>query len=165
MDASIEPGEDAKTAAQALEPWALARLEALRVEAQRLAASYTARIIAERARRPRSQRGEIGLRVRDQPGPKARAGTFTCEWYRVLGRGRTRYLPKGTGNQYPLAAFRDAQPWERRLIAQLEPRLARIRRLARGIAALRRRASQHDTLQRRLTEAARAAAPEIGDLP
>jgi hypothetical protein len=141
-------------ASATLEPWAVAALEALRAEAERLATEFAARTLRERTARPRSERGELGIRIRSQPAALSREGTFTCEWYRVLGRARTSYLAKGRGGRYPRSAFRDAQPWEQALVEELEPQLARIRAIARGIAELRRAAAHHDKRVRQLAEGA-----------
>ncbi len=135
-----------------VEPWVLDSLEALRREAEALAMSFAARSMQERARRPHSQRGELGIRVRVEPSKRSGAGSFTCEWYQVRGRRRTRYLPKGRGDQYPRTAFRSAQPWERILVDDYEPRLARIRTLARSAAELRRHARRHAGLAQRFAE-------------
>jgi hypothetical protein len=98
-----------------VEPWVLATLKELRRQAEDLATSFAARSMQERAKRPRSQRGELGIRIRFQPSTRSGAGTFTCESYQVRGRRRTRYLPKGRGDRYPRSVFRSAQPWERNL--------------------------------------------------
>lgn len=133
-----------------VEPWVLATLEQLRRQAEDLATSFAARSMQERAQRPRSQRGELGIRIRFQPSTRSGAGTFTCEWYQVRGRRRTRYLPKGRGDQYPRSAFRGAQPWERNLADEYEPQLARIRTLARSAGEIRRQAKRHAVLQSKL---------------
>jgi len=133
-----------------IEPWARDTLEALRREAEALATAFAAQSLAERARRPRSQRGELGTRIRIEPSVRSGAGSFSCEWFQVRGRRRTRYLPKGRGDQYPPSAFRAAQPWERVLADVYEPRLARIRTLARSVSDIRRQASRHAALVRRL---------------
>ncbi|MCU0970381.1 MAG: hypothetical protein MUF57_00960 [Gammaproteobacteria bacterium] len=138
-----------------IEPWVLSALRALREEAEQLATRFAVQSMQERARRPRSQRGELGIRVRFEPSARSGEGSFTCEWYQVCGRRRTRYLRKGQGHRYPMAAFRGVQPWERSLVERYEPQLARIRALAGSVGDLRRQAKRHVALQQRLAEVER----------
>ena len=162
-DEMDDPPNDVTDVLDVVEPWVLATLEQLRRQAEDLATSFAARSVQERAQRPRSQRGELGVRVRFQPSARSGEGSFTCEWYLVRGRRRTRYLSKGRGDRYPRSAFRSAQPWERDLAAEYEPQLARIRTLARSAGEIRRQAKRHVVLQRKLDEDGCGTASIDGD--
>lgn len=130
----------------AVEPACLAILDQLYEQAVQLATAFMESMLRAREAHPYRERGSIGVRVRRSPSPRSAPGVFQIEWFRVRGRHRTDYLPRGTGYRYPLRAFGRIEPWERALIDSYEPRFAEIREILHQIATLRREA-------RHLTEA------------
>jgi len=146
---------------ETIEQWAQARLEALAAEAGEVASQFYLRAAQERAQRPRSEWGRLGVRVRPVRAERAAPGAFAIEWFtrRWVNRSGSRpqtftaYLRRGAGERYPrstLAAV--AQPWEIELAETLEERFAEIRRLARGVSRVRMAFRQHAKLERALAE-------------
>jgi hypothetical protein len=144
---------------RAVEDWAAARLTALAAEAEEVAAEYYAGAAQERARRPRSQWGRLGVRVRAQRSARAAPGAFAIEWFTRRWVNRTPagaktftvYLRRGGGDRYPPGAFAGAaEPWELALAEALEARFAAIRRLARGVSRVRMAFRLHAKLERAL---------------
>jgi hypothetical protein len=154
--------ERAEDVVDLIEHWAQARLEALAAQAGEVASGFYLRAAEERARRPRSQWGRLGGRVRPLRTARAAPGAFAIEWFtrrwvnRSGGRARTftAYLRRGTGDRYPRAAFTAvAQPWELALAEALEERFAEIRRLACSVSRVRMALRQHAKLERALAGA------------
>ena len=148
----------------AVDAWAEARLAALCQEAEEVAARYYARAALERRRRPRSQWGKLGVRVRLQRTPRAAPGAFTIEWFMLRwtnqggGRPFTRYIRRGAGERYPHSALAAAaEPWELAIADALEERFAEIRRLARNVSRVRMTVRQHAKLERAIAERRPAA--------
>ncbi len=104
----LELDADDRRLADAVDRWVVRRLDALRLQAETVRAQFEARLRAEAQTRDRSERGRIGLRVREQRSPPATPGAFTVEWctYR-FGRQAaanacfTNYIPKGDGGPVP----------------------------------------------------------------
>jgi hypothetical protein len=147
---------DATTIEAVIDAWAEERLAALAAEAGELAARFFERAAQERARRPRSEWGRLGVRVRRPRAGRAAPGAFAIEWFtrrwvnpRAAGaRTFTTYLRRGGGDRYPRSAFAGvAQPWEAELAEALEGRFAAIRRLARSITRVRRVVREHAKLE------------------
>ena len=94
---------------------------------------------------PKSEWGKVGVRVRAQNGAQSTPGAFAVEWVSfAFARGRagrtchTTYIPRGTGDRYPRAAFRgQARPWQIDLIMEAEETLGRIRAAARQLSQAR----------------------------
>jgi len=148
---------------ETIEHWALARLEKLAAEAGEVASGFYLRAAQERAHRPRSEWGRLGVRVRTLRATRAAPGSFAIEWFTRRWVNRTgsqaqtftRYLRRGTGDRYPRSAFAAvAQPWEVELAETLEERFAGIRRLARSVSRVRMAFRQHAKLERTLAVAA-----------
>ena len=118
----------------------LAILDQLHEQAVQLATAFMESMLRAREAHPYRERGSIGVRVRRSPSPRSAPGVFQIEWFRVRGRHRTDYLPRGAGHRYPLRAFGRIEPWERALIESYEPRFAEIRVLLHQISTLRRQA-------------------------
>ena len=157
----LAPGSGAAAEyAACTEVWAVQALEELRLEAEAVAARFLSQWLVERQRRPKSQWGRVGVRVRRLTSGRAPPGAFAIEWFRFqwarpgAGQGPrvfTTYLAKGRGDRYPPAAFRRAaQPWELALIEACEEDFARLRALARSIGRVRLQAKLHVQLERRL---------------
>ena len=154
-------GQDVKTdaaAAEEIERWAQARMEALRATAEAAAAQFWAQAMAERRRRPKAEWGRLGVRVRQQNTARALPGAFAIEWFecrwanpQARGATRTAYIRRGRQLRYSRAAFRGlAQPWEIELAEAMEDRFAPIRRLVQSLSALRVQLRQHLRLEQRL---------------
>jgi hypothetical protein len=147
--------------AETLEHWARTRLEALAAEAGELAAGFYLRAAQERAQRPRSEWGRLGVRVRVLRTARSAPGAFAIEWFSRRWVNKTAtgtqafttYIRRGTGDRYPSSALaRVAQPWELALAEALEARFAEIRRLARSISRVRMAFRQHAKLERTVAE-------------
>jgi hypothetical protein len=154
-------GEETPDIEEILERWAQARLAALAAQAGEVAALYYAQAARERARRPRSQWGRLGVRVRRVRATRSAPGAFAIEWFtrrwvnRTPGGARnfTAYVRRGTADRYPRAALAGvAQPWELAIAEPLEERFAEIRRLARSVSRVRAVVRQHGRLERTLLE-------------
>jgi hypothetical protein len=148
---------------ETVEHWAQARLQALAVEAGEVASGFYLCTAREREKRPRSEGGRLGVRVRVRPvrAQRAAPGTFAIEWFtrrwvnRTGSRAQTftNYIRRGTGNRYPRSALAAvARPWELALAEALEERFAEIRRLARGVSRVRTAFRQHAKLERAFAE-------------
>jgi hypothetical protein len=140
-----------------VEDWAQARLAALATEAGDVAALFYEQAARERATRPRSQWGRLGVRVRAVRASRSAPGAFAIEWFTRRWVNKTQagaqtftsYIRRGTGDRYPRAALAGvAQPWELAIADALEDRFAEIRRLARSVSRLRMVARQHAKLER-----------------
>jgi hypothetical protein len=98
--------------------------------------------VMEQLRTARQQQGaspgtaRLGLRLR---APRRPGGDFTIEWFLVQRPGRTHYIPRGSGDRYPRAAFASALSWERGIALEAEQTLGQIRRRLRLMKALERR--------------------------
>jgi hypothetical protein len=153
---------------ETVEAWAQARLEALAAEAGEVASQFYLRAARERASRPRSEWGRLGVRVRPLRAVRAAPGAFAIEWFtrRWVNKARaqtfTSYIRRGTGDRYARSALAAvAQPWEVELAEALEERFAEIRCLARSVSRVRMAFRQHAKLERTLAAAAaeRSRAP------
>ena len=146
---------------ETVETWAQARLEALAAEAGEAACQFYLQASQERAKRPRSEWGRLGVRVRPLRATRSAPGAFAIEWFTRRWVNKTAtgtqafttYIRRGTGDRYPRAALAAvAQPWELALAEALEARFAEIRRLARSISRLRMAFRQHAKLERTAAE-------------
>ena len=140
-----------------------------------MAALFYLHAARERANRPRSQWGRLGVRVRPVRAARSAPGAFAIEWFtrrwvnRTGSRSQTftNYIRRGTGDRYPRSALAAvAQPWELEIADALEERFAAIRRTARSVSRLRTAFRQHAKLERTLAEGgrtttARAANPNV----
>ncbi|MBK1699402.1 hypothetical protein CKO22_00300 [Thiococcus pfennigii] len=153
---------------ETVERWAQARLAALAAEAGEVAALFYAQAARERARRPRSQWGRLGVRVRRVRATRSAPGAFAIEWFTrrwvnrttAGARNFTAYVRRGTADRYPRAALAGvAQPWELAIADPLEERFAEIRRLARSVSRVRAAVRQHGRLERKLLERGDGDAP------
>ena len=142
-----------------VEDWARIRLEALAAEAGEVAALFYEQIARERANRPRSQWGRLGVRV--VRAARSAPGAFAIEWFSRRWANRTAtgaqtftsYIRRGAGDRYPRATLASvAQPWELAIADALEERFAEIRRLARSVSRMRTAFRQHAKLERTLAE-------------
>jgi hypothetical protein len=124
-----------------VENWAQARLEELAAEAGEVATLFYERAARERANRPRSQWGRLGVRVRSVRATRSAPGAFAIEWFTRRWVNKTAagaqtftsYIRRGTGDRYSRSALAAvAQPWELAIADALEDRFAEIRRLARA---------------------------------
>jgi hypothetical protein len=149
---------------ETVESWAQARLEALAAEAGEAASRFYLLAAQERAKRPRSEWGRLGVRVRPLRAARSAPGTFSIEWFTRRWVNKTAtgaqtfttYLRRGTGDRYPRAALASvAQPWELALAEELEDRFAEIRRLARSVSRVRMAFRQHAKLERAHAEQGR----------
>jgi hypothetical protein len=166
---NAEPNDDLT---DALNIWALTRLDALHLEAEWLVGLFWGWADRERKRRPRSEWGRLGVRVRDQRNERSLPGAFGVEWfetYWVQGhQGRwaihTRYLRRGKGLRYPRSTLsRVAKPWELAMADEFEGHFALIRALLHSIAHVRKVLRQHAALERSTAEA-KAALQAARDL-
>ncbi len=157
--------------AETIERWAQARLEDLAAEAGEVASRFYLRAAQERAQRPRSEWGRLGVRVRTLRTARAAPGSFAIEWFTrrwvnktgTKPRTFTTYLRRGTGDRYPRSAFTAvAQPWEIALAETLEERFAEIRRLARSVSRVRTAFRLHAKLEQAVSEALGQSARESG---
>jgi hypothetical protein len=139
-----------------VEDWAQARLEGLAAEAGDVAALFYERAARERANRPRSQWGRLGVRVRSVRATRSAPGAFAIEWFTRRWVNKTAagaqtftsYIRRGTGDRYPRSALAAvAQPWELAIADSLEDRFAEIRRLARSVSRVRIAFRQHVKLE------------------
>ena len=146
---------------ETVETWAQARLEALAAEAGEAASRFYLLVAQERAKRPRSQWGRLGVRVRPLRAARSAPGAFAIEWFTRRWVNKTAtgaqtfttYVRRGTGDRYPRAALAAvAQPWELALAEALEEHFAEIRRLARSVSHVRMAFRQHAKLERALAE-------------
>ena len=144
-----------------VEDWARIRLEALAAEAGEVAALFYEQVARERANRPRSQWGRLGVRVRPVRAARSAPGAFAIEWFSRRWANRTAtgaqtftsYIRRGAGDRYPRATLASvAQPWELAIADALEERFAEIRRLARSVSRMRTAFRQHAKLERTLAE-------------
>jgi hypothetical protein len=149
-------GEQAVQIEETVEAWAQARLEALAAEAGEAASQFYLHAAQERARRPRSEWGRLGVRVRPLRATRSAPGAFAIEWFTRRwvnktangAQAFTTYIRRGTGDRYPRAALAAvAQPWELALAEELEARFTEIRRLARRISRVRMAFRQHAKLE------------------
>jgi hypothetical protein len=140
-----------------VEDWAQARLESLAAEAGELAALFYQQAARERANRPRSQWGRLGVRVRSVRASRSAPGAFAIEWFTrrwvnktaVGAQTFTSYIRRGTGDRYSRSALAGvALPWELAIADVLEDRFAEIRRLARSVSRVRTAFRQHAKLER-----------------
>jgi hypothetical protein len=153
MDETLDSGVTAT-----LETWSLARLRALHDEAEAAVGEFWMRAAAERSRRPKSEWGRLGVRVRPQRNARSLPGAFSIEWFQCRWANRnaqgaiyTTYIRRGKGVRYPRAAFRGlTQPWELEIADTLENRFARIRLLVHSLSQLRVAFRQHQRLEQRL---------------
>ena len=157
---------------ETVETWAQARLEALAAEAGEAASRFYLLASQERAKRPRSEWGRLGVRVRAVRAERAAPGAFAIEWFtrrwvnRTGGQVRTftTYLRRGSGERYPRSAFAAvSQPWELELAEALEERCAEVRRLARSVSRVRMAFRKHAKLERTLEAADRQRSRVAGD--
>jgi len=148
--------------AETIERWAQSRLEDLAAEAGEVASRFYLRAARERASRPRSEWGQLGVRVRALRTARAAPGSFAIEWFTrrwvnktgAKAQTFTTYLRRGTGDRYPRSAFAAAaQPWESELAETLEERFAEIRRVARSVSRVRMAFRLHAKLERMVAEA------------
>jgi hypothetical protein len=139
--------------------WAQERLGALAAEAEALAAAFYAQAARERARRPRSQWGRLGVRVRRLHAERSAPGAFAIEWFTRRWANRTgagakpftTYLRRGAGERYPPKVFAAvAEPWEQSLADELETHFAELRRLAQSVSRLRMASRLHAKLEERV---------------
>ena len=146
---------------ETVETWAQARLKALAAEAGEAASQFYLQAAQERAKRPRSEWGRLGVRVRPLRAVRSAPGSFAIEWFTRRWVNKTAtgtqafttYIRRGTGDRYPRAALAAvAQPWELALAEALEARFAEIRRLARSISRVRMAFRQHAKLERTAAE-------------
>ena len=158
---------------EAIEAWAQARLQALAAEAGEVASRFYLRAAQERATRPRSQWGKLGVRVRPVHAARAAPGAFAIEWFTRRWVNRTgpgaqtftSYIRRGAGDRYPRSALAGAaQPWELAIADALEDRFAEIRRLARGVSRVRMAVRQHLKLERMMAERRDEGLKVSGDL-
>jgi hypothetical protein len=164
---------------ETVETWAQLCLEALAAEAGEVASQFYLLAAQERAKRPRSEWGRLGVRVRPLRAARAAPGAFAIEWFTrrwvnktaTGAQAFTSYIRRGTGDRYPRSALaRVAQPWELAIAEELEERFADIRRLARSVSRVRMAFGQHAKLERTVakpedhgpgaSEEAQVAAPQ-----
>ena len=157
-----------------VEDWARIRLDALAAEAGEVAALFYERAARERASRPRSQWGRLGVRVRPVRSARSAPGAFAIEWFTQRWVNRTttgaqtftNYIRRGTGDRYPRSALAAvAQPWELEIADALEERFAAIRRAARSVSRVRRAFRQHAKLERTLAGKGRTDDDGVGGNP
>lgn len=119
----------------ALAVWITERREEIWTEAQALEARVMTTL--HDARRIRSAGGfaKLGVRVRRGAGG-SRSSTVSIEWYRVRGKQRTDYIPRGAAPRYDRRAFRSCTVWERavafaaeELFGAMRERQQRLRKL------------------------------------
>jgi hypothetical protein len=162
--------DEARRIEETVEAWAQARLEALAAEAGEVASQFYLRAARERASRPRSGWGRLGVRVRPLRAIRSAPGAFAIEWFTRRWVNKTAagaqtftsYIRRGTGDRYPRSALAGvAQPWEVELAETLEERFAEIRRIARSVSRVRMAFRQHAKLERTLAAVAaeRSRAP------
>jgi len=141
---------------EVVENWAQARLEELAAEAGEVATLFYERTARERANRPRSQWGRLGVRVRSVRATRSAPSAFAIEWFTRRWVNKTAagaqtftsYIRRGTGDRYPRSALAGvAQPWELAIADDLEDRFAEIRRLARSVSRVRMAFRQHAKLE------------------
>ena len=146
---------------EVVENWAQARLEELAAEAGEVATLFYERTARERANRPRSQWGRLGVRVRSVRATRSAPSAFAIEWFTRRWVNKTAagaqtftsYIRRGTGDRYPRSALAGvAQPWELAIADDLEDRFAEIRRLARSVSRVRMAFRQHVKLECTVTE-------------
>jgi hypothetical protein len=149
--------DETRNIEETVEEWAKARLEALAAEAGELAALFYERAARERANRPRSQWGRLGVRVRSARASRSAPGAFAIEWFTRRWANKTAagaqtftsYIRRGTGDRYSRSALAGvAQPWELAIADALEDRFAEIRCLARSVSRVRMAFRQHAKLER-----------------
>jgi hypothetical protein len=143
-----------------IEQWAISKLDELRTRADEIVMLYYARVMAEGRNRNKSEHGRVGVRVRDQRGVRAAAGSFVIEWvqYQYVNRNPgagskafTTYIQRGKGDRYPRSSFRAlAKPWQIAIIDDAEEQLGRIRALSRSIGKVRMQMRQHQRLEDKL---------------
>jgi hypothetical protein len=73
--------DEAPNIEKTVEDWAQVRLEALAVEAGEMATLFYEQAARERANRPRSQWGRLGVRVRSVRATRSAPGAFAIEWF------------------------------------------------------------------------------------
>jgi hypothetical protein len=96
---------------ESVETWEQARLEALATEAGEAASRFYLLVAQERAKRPRSQWGRLGVRVRPLRAARSAPGTFAIEWFTRRWVNKTAtgaqtfttYIRRGTGDRYERA--------------------------------------------------------------
>jgi hypothetical protein len=141
---------------ETVQDWAQARLESLAAEAGDVAALFYEHAARERANRPRSQWGRLGVRVRSVRASRSAPGAFAIEWFTRRWVNKTAagaqtftsYIRRGTGDRYSHSVLAGvAQPWELAIADALEDRFAEIRRLARSVSRVRTAFRQHAKLE------------------
>ncbi|HYN76692.1 MAG TPA: conjugative transfer protein MobI(A/C) [Lamprocystis sp. (in: g-proteobacteria)] len=129
-----------------IDAWCRGHMVRLREYAEAQAMHFQAAVREEAKDLPRSQKGRLSVRIRDQRAERATPGAFTIEWVKIrYGNSPTQgvlcfseYLPKGEGDRYPASAFRDlAIAWQRPLVYATEDAFAKIRRSIRLVAQTR----------------------------
>ena len=113
--------------------WFAAQRERLRAHAEVIEVTTMEQLRAQRLQRGAARGARLALRIRD---PRRPGGSFTIEWFRVRGRGRTEYLPRGAADAYARAAFAGVLPWERQIALAAEQTLGPIRQRLRLMKAL-----------------------------
>lgn len=141
-----------------IDAWCRGHMVRLRERAEAQAMHFQAAVREEAKDLPRSQKGRLGVRIRDQRAERATPGAFTIEWVKIrYGNSRTQgvlclsdYLPKGEGDRYPASAFRDLGiDWQRPLVYATEDVFAKIRRGVRLVAQTR---AQYRAAEKHLVE-------------
>ena len=108
---SADATRAAKIAMAALTNWFAEERLRLRTAAETCEIAVMQRLRAERQQQGiGSGAARLGLRIRE---PRRAGGSFTIEWFQVERRGRTHYIPRGSGDRYPRAALASALSWER----------------------------------------------------
>jgi hypothetical protein len=169
-DPADEPDAADRVFADAVDGWVRQRLAALRREAQTLQIRLETELRTAARGRALYDRGQLGVRVREQPSPPATPGAFTVEWCTYSFGARagtpagtracyTSYIPKGNGDRYPMSAFRGKlRNWQRPIVDAAEARFATIRRTARHVAQVRTQMRLAVRAERAMREALRAGA-------
>lgn len=118
----------AQSAIAAADAWFAHERARLRTQAETLEVETMARLRARRNEEGAGRTARLAMRVRE---PRRPGGSFTIEWFRVRGRGRTDYIPRGDGDSYLRGAFASALPWERQIALAAEQTLGTIRKRLR----------------------------------
>ena len=113
--------------------WLAAERARLRTHAEAIEVTTMEQLRAQRLQQGAARGARLALRIRD---PRRPGGSFTIEWFRVRGRGRTEYLPRGAADAYARAAFAGVLPWERQIALAAEQTLGPIRQRLRLMKAL-----------------------------
>jgi hypothetical protein len=141
-----------------IDAWCRRHMERLHERAEIVLYHFQARLREATKDLPRSARGRISVRIRDQRAERATPGAFTVEWVTVriarASGGRPLYLSdylcKGDGDRYPASAFRGVLlDWQRPLVSDTEDTFAQIRRGVRLVAQAR---AQYRAAEKHLVE-------------